>query len=139
MTSALNAAVYIPLIPVCAAIGSRLLGWERLWRRQYAGSALSIAGALIVTVGQYDGAQSSASAGRALLGNALLLVWMVTAANAIVGRASRDMPLLIDPFAIGEWLDEQAPLHALAPACCEEGYFLKPSDERWSTGASLDE
>jgi len=62
-----------------------------------------------------------------------------TAANAIVGRASRDMPLLIDPFAIGEWLDEQAPLHALAPACCEEGYFLKPSDERWSTGASLDE
>ncbi|MFD2427068.1 hypothetical protein ACFSUK_00815 [Sphingobium scionense] len=62
-----------------------------------------------------------------------------TAANAIVYRASRDMPLLIDPFAIGEWLDEQAPLHALAPACCEEGYFLKPSDERWSTGASLDE
>ncbi|MDF0491338.1 hypothetical protein PX554_24795 [Sphingomonas sp. H39-1-10] len=62
-----------------------------------------------------------------------------TAANAIVGRVSRDMPLLIDPFAIGEWLDEHAPFHALVPACCEEGYFLKPSDERWSTGASLDE
>ena len=44
MTSALNAAVYIPLIPVCAAIESRLLGWERLSRRQYAGIALSIAG-----------------------------------------------------------------------------------------------
>ena len=94
MTSALNAAVYIPLIPVCAAIESRLLGWERLSRRQYAGIALSIAGALIVTVGEYDGAQSSASAGRALLGNALLLVWMVTAANAIVLQR----PLLRRPW-----------------------------------------
>ena len=94
MTSALNAAVYIPLIPVCAAIESRLLGWERLSRRQYAGIALSIAGALIVTVGQYDGAQSSASAGRALLGNALLLVWMVAAANAIVLQR----PLLRRPW-----------------------------------------
>ena len=45
-------------------------------------------------MGEYDGAQSSASAGRALLGNALLLVWMVTAANAIVLQR----PLLRRPW-----------------------------------------
>ena len=85
MVSALNAAVYVPLIPVFAAAIAWGLGWERLnGGRAFAGVGCAITGAIVVSVAQYAGESSSTSASEMLLGNLLLLVWTVTAANAIV-------------------------------------------------------
>lgn len=83
--SALNAAVYIPLIPVFACVLARILGWEeRMNWQQIGGVAVAIAGALLVTVAKYAAESSTTGAVKVLVGNGLLLTWDMTAAAAIV-------------------------------------------------------
>lgn len=82
--SALNAAIYIPLIPVFACVLARLLGWETLNWQQVAGVAVGISGALLVTVVKYASDVGSSGAVHILVGNGLLLLWDTTAAAAIV-------------------------------------------------------
>lgn len=84
--AALNAAVYIPVIPIAALLLSRGLGWEGplLWR-QWGGVALAVGGALLVTAMRYSGeTDSGEGATKILVGNLLLLAWVLAAAAAIV-------------------------------------------------------
>lgn len=83
--SVLNAAVYIPLIPVIAMILARILGWEQpLNWHQVAGAFLGILGALLVTIISYRDQSSQSGAWNIVIGNIFLLVWVTGAAVGIV-------------------------------------------------------
>uniref|UniRef100_A0A7S2BMF9 EamA domain-containing protein n=1 Tax=Octactis speculum TaxID=3111310 RepID=A0A7S2BMF9_9STRA len=82
--SALNAAIYIPLIPVFAIVFARAIGWETLNWGQVLGVSVAICGALEVTFVKYASESSQSGAANILIGNGLLLTWDITAAVAIV-------------------------------------------------------
>lgn len=82
--SALNAAIYIPLIPIFAIVFARAIGWETLNWGQVFGVTVAICGALEVTFVKYASESSQSGAANILIGNGLLLAWDVTAAAAIV-------------------------------------------------------
>jgi drug/metabolite transporter (DMT)-like permease len=82
---ALNAAVYIPLIPITAIVLTRLLKWEAsLDNRQIVGICIAIGGALLVTIMNYKSKTNESGVTDVLMGNLLLVIWNFNVAGAIV-------------------------------------------------------
>ncbi|MCP1469363.1 putative SOS response-associated peptidase YedK [Sphingobium sp. OAS761] len=64
---------------------------------------------------------------------------LLVLANPLIERASRHMPLLLRPDGHDAWLDGSATILSVAAVTEEADFFLERTDERWSTGASLDD
>lgn len=96
----------------------RTRAWAGLWDRPLAGWA---------------GVLTESAAGEQ--GCAGILVM----ANPLVERVSRHMPLLVDPDDYGAWLDGTASLLSLTAITDEHAYYLEATDERWSTGAAMED
>ena len=82
---ALNAVIYIPIVPVAATIMSRLAGKEGpLTWKQILGIAISLSGAILVTVCGYSGDTNTSSVWNTFLGNMLMLVYVTASGCQIV-------------------------------------------------------
>lgn len=75
-------------------------------------------------------------AGVCELGDESGFAGLLTASNALVGRVSRHMPILLRPKERDTWL-AGVPLHAIDGVYEEAAWFLEPSDEAWSSGAYI--
>ena len=85
IVGALNAVIYIPIVPVAATIMSRLTGMEgSLTWRQIFGITMSLSGALLVTIYSSTSSTSHHSAMNKLWGNCLLLVYVTASGCQIV-------------------------------------------------------
>lgn len=60
-------------------------------------------------------------------------------ANPLIERVSRHRPLLLHPDGYGAWLDGSATILSVATVTEEADFFLEHTDERWSTGTSIDD
>ena len=86
LTSALSAGVVMAAIPAAVALLSRLFLGERIAPRVGAGIALAMAGVATLALARHGGSADSPAAdpGRALLGQALLLVAVFCEASYVV-------------------------------------------------------
>lgn len=64
---------------------------------------------------------------------------LLVLANPLIERVSRHMPLLLRPESHGAWLDGSATILSVAAITEEADFFLERTDERWSTGASIED
>jgi len=96
MTSAINAAIIMPSIPVGVALIAWATGAERMTRTKALGVALAVAGALALL----DPARLSMASGS-LLGNALLLGNCLVYAFYLV--LQRDLLLRYHPLTVVSW------------------------------------
>lgn len=96
MTSAINAAIIMPSIPVCVALIAWATGAERMTKMKTLGVSLAVAGAVAVL----DPARLSHASG-ALWGNALLLGNCLVYAFYLV--LQRDLLLRYHPLTVVSW------------------------------------
>jgi putative SOS response-associated peptidase YedK len=64
---------------------------------------------------------------------------LLVLANPLIERVSRHMPLLLRPDEHDAWLDGSATILSVAAITEEADFYLERTDERWSTGASIDD
>jgi len=64
---------------------------------------------------------------------------LLVLANSLIGRVSRHMPLLLHPDGYDAWLDGSGTILSVATSTEEADFYLEHPDERWSTGASIDD
>ena len=82
---ALNAVIYIPIVPVAATTASRLAGMEgALSWKQLFGIAMAFSGALYVTIESYSKESASANALEIVEGNLLMVIYVCSCAVQIV-------------------------------------------------------
>jgi|WetSurMetagenome_2_1015567.scaffolds.fasta_scaffold115275_1 drug/metabolite transporter (DMT)-like permease len=96
LTSAINAAIIMPSIPVCVALIAWATGTERMTRAKALGVSLAVAGALAIL----DPSRLAHASGS-LLGNALLLGNCLVYALYLV--LQRDLLLRYHPLTVVSW------------------------------------